>query len=283
MQNLTDTPLLSCHSLASLDITNMYSNILIGETKTILTDILRQELANPQTQREILKWYDVITRQNYFTHNKDVITQHDGLAVGAPSSGLIAEMFLQHTEHKHLPHIKHKHKIINYCRYVDDILIIFDSTHTNMQQILNDFNTLHPKLQFTAEMEKDHTLNYLDISIHKTPMDINTAIYRKPTFTDTIIPYTSNHPAHHKYATVRFLYNRLNTCGLKQAEYNQELNTLHNILLHNNVFLIRCHKPPTHNLKNPTEPCTTKKKWASFTYVGRETSYITNLFKKKQN
>jgi len=205
IQNLDDTPLLSCHSLASLDVTNMYSNIPIGETKTILTDTLRRELANPQAQQEILKWYDVITRQNYFTHNKDVITQYDGLPMGAPSSGLIAEMFLQHTEHKHLPHITHKHKIINDCRYVDDILIIFDSAHTNIQQILNDFNTLHPKLQCTAEMEKDHTLNYLDFSIHKTPTDINTAIYRKPTFTDAIIPYISNHPAHHKYATVRFL------------------------------------------------------------------------------
>jgi len=198
---------------------------------------------NLQAQQEILKWYDVITRQNYFTHNKDVITQYDGLAMGTPSSGLIAEVFIQHTEHKHLPHITHKHKIINYCRYVDNILIIFYSTHTNIQQILNDFNTLHPKLQFTAEMEKDHTLNYLDLSTHKTPTDVNTAIYRKPTFTDTIIPYTSNHPAHHKYATVRFLYNRLNSYGLKQAEYNQEPNTIYNIL-HNNAFPIRCHKTP---------------------------------------
>jgi len=121
--------------------------------------------------------------------------------MGAPSSGLIAEIFLQHTEQKHLPHITHKHKIINYCRYVGDILIIFDSTHTNIQQILNEFNTLHPKLHFTTEMEKDQSLNYLDVSIHRTPTDINTAIYRKPTFTDTIIPYTSNHPAHHKYAS----------------------------------------------------------------------------------
>ena len=30
------------------------------------------------------------------------------------------------------------------------------------------------------------------------------------------------------------------------------------------------------------EPRTTKKKWVAFTYVGRETSYITNLFKKTE-
>ena len=87
-----------------------------------------------------------------------------------------------------------KHKIINYFRYVDDILTIFDPNHSNIQAILADFNTLHPKLQFTAEAEKDNVINYLDVNIHRTPSGWKTAVYRKPTFTDTIIPYTSNHP-----------------------------------------------------------------------------------------
>jgi hypothetical protein len=103
----------------------------------------------------------------------------------------------------------HKHHIINYCRYVDDIFLIFDSNHTSIHNILKDFNALHPKIKFTAEVETNHSLNYLDIIIHKTLTNFNIAIYRKPTFTDTIIPYTSNHPAQHKYTAVRFLYNRL--------------------------------------------------------------------------
>jgi hypothetical protein len=39
---------------------------------------------------------------------------------------------------------------------VDDILVIFDSDHTNIQTILDDFNAVHPKLKFTAEMESQH-------------------------------------------------------------------------------------------------------------------------------
>jgi hypothetical protein len=263
-----------------LDIRNLYSNILVIETRTILTDILKYELVAPQTQQEILKWYDVITSQNYFTHKKDTVIQHDGLAMGTPSSELIAEIFLQHIQHTHLTHLTHKHKIINYCRHVDDILLIFDSNHTNIQKILNDFNTLHPKLQFTAEAERDHTLNYFNISIHRTPTNIKTAVYRKPTFTDTIIPYTSNHPTHHKYAAVRFLYNRLNSYNLQQKEYRHELNIIHNIL-HNNAFPIKPH-PPTHNTTKPTALRTNKQKWTTFTYVGEETSYITNVFRKTE-
>jgi hypothetical protein len=85
--------------------------------------------------------------------------------MGAPSCGLIAEIFLQYLEHSHLTHVAHKRHIINYCRYVDGIFLIFDSNNTNIQNILRDFNTLHPKLQSAAETEQDHDLNYLDIII----------------------------------------------------------------------------------------------------------------------
>jgi hypothetical protein len=56
-----------------------------------------------------------------------------------------------------------------------------------------------------AEIEKDNTINYLDVSIQKTPHKLITSIYRKPTFTDSIIPYTSNHSAQHIYVAVKFL------------------------------------------------------------------------------
>jgi len=60
------------------------------------------------------------------------------------------------------------HNIIVYFRYVDDILLIFDSNHTDIPTILNDFNTIHPILNFTAEIETD---NNLDVTIHRTPTD----------------------------------------------------------------------------------------------------------------
>jgi hypothetical protein len=42
-------------------------------------------------------WYEFITRQNYFIHKQDIISHHDGLAMSAASSRLIAEFILQHT------------------------------------------------------------------------------------------------------------------------------------------------------------------------------------------
>ena len=162
--------------------------------------------------------------------------------MAAPTFGIIAEFFLQLLEDTHLTHLSKKHNIAAYFRYVDDILLIYDSHHTDINNIQNDFNKIHPNIKFTAETESDNRINFLDITIHRTPTNWMISIHRKPTFTDTIIPYTSNHPAQHKYAAVRFLYNRLNTYHLKDDKYKED--TIHDILS-NNGFPVHTHKPPT--------------------------------------
>jgi hypothetical protein len=42
LNDLENTPMLPYHKLASLDITNLYTNIPVKETKKILTNILTQ-------------------------------------------------------------------------------------------------------------------------------------------------------------------------------------------------------------------------------------------------
>jgi hypothetical protein len=166
----------------------MYYNIPIKETKQILDDILTHNSIDPQAKNEILNWYEIITKQNYFMNNNNIVLQEDGLAMGAPSSSIISEIFLQHLQQTKLPPIAKKLKLINYFRYVDGILIISDTLHMDINTILNDFNSIHPNTQFTDEMEQDNRINYLDITIHRNRTHINISIFRKPTHTDTLIP-----------------------------------------------------------------------------------------------
>ena len=52
----------------------------------------------------------------------------------------------------HIPLLSDKHKIARYFRYGDDTLITYDTNHSDIHNILDDFNTIHPKLKFTAEL-----------------------------------------------------------------------------------------------------------------------------------
>jgi hypothetical protein len=118
------------------------------ETKHILDKILGNSLIDPEDRKEPLIWYDFITKQNYFFHNNQILIQKDGIAMGIPLSSIFSEVFLQNLEHIHIPLLTEKHKLINYFRYVDDIIKVFDTSHTNMQSILNEFYTIHPNMKF---------------------------------------------------------------------------------------------------------------------------------------
>jgi hypothetical protein len=76
----------------------MYSNIPVTEKKQILNNILICNSIDPDTKNEILNLYEAITKQNYFTNNGNIVLQEDGLAMSAPSSSIISELFLQHLE-----------------------------------------------------------------------------------------------------------------------------------------------------------------------------------------
>ena len=164
---------------------------------------MRKTYPSHKTRDELISWYDTITKQYYFANKKKIMIQNEGLAMGAPTAGLIAEFILHNLENTHLAHLTEKRKITEYFRYVEAILPIYIPDHTNTQDKTDDFNSLHSNITFTDELETNNKLNYLHISIHRTPTGWETSINRKHTFIETIIPYSSNHPAQHKYADHR--------------------------------------------------------------------------------
>jgi hypothetical protein len=81
-----------------------------------------------------------------------------------------------------------------------------------------------------------------------------------------------------------FIYNRLNTYDLQEDEYKREENIIHNIIhniMHNTSFQIHPQKPPYHKPgKQQLITQTPRHKWATFTYIGKETTFITNIFRR---
>ena len=44
----------------------------------------------------------IILKQNYFEFNEKYYLQHDGLAMGSPLSGLLADLYINYFENKYL-------------------------------------------------------------------------------------------------------------------------------------------------------------------------------------
>jgi hypothetical protein len=91
------------------------------------------------------------------------------------------------------------------ARYVDDVLIIQDSNKTTAQDILIAHNNMHPSIKYNLEVEHEGSINFLDLKIHRLSDEISIGVYRKPTFTDVMIPAQSNHPMQHKISGFKYV------------------------------------------------------------------------------
>jgi len=69
------TPILPQFALASLDITNLYTNFIVIQTREIIAKALENNIPNPQTHDEVTNWYDIVTKQNYFSNNGKIVIQ----------------------------------------------------------------------------------------------------------------------------------------------------------------------------------------------------------------
>jgi predicted transcriptional regulator len=88
--------------------------------------------------------------------------------MGASTFPILAEMYLQFTECNNIHEVLTKYKITGYVIYVDDVLLIHDEELTHVNLTLQEFNNIHPKLQFTIEKEQNNKINFLDVTIQRT-------------------------------------------------------------------------------------------------------------------
>lgn len=84
---------------------------------------------------EIKNLLNIILEQNYIEHNGKWYKQNDGLAVGAPTLAVVAETCIQHFKHTIIVDILKKLQIIDCHRYVENILITYNTHITNINTI----------------------------------------------------------------------------------------------------------------------------------------------------
>ena len=74
-----------------------------------------------------------------------------------------------------------------YVRYVDDILIILDTTKINSHTINTYINNTHNNIKLNPTYEEHNSIEFLDSTILRKQTKLEIDIYRKPTTKDTKI------------------------------------------------------------------------------------------------
>ncbi len=125
------------------------------------------------------------------------------------------------------------------AKYVDDLLYIIDEDE--VEYMLTLFNSYDPHMQFTCEYESNGKLPFLDVELLRMENgDIRTKWYRKPSSSDTILNYRSQHTLKQKLNVANGLIKRV--CTLTAVHPPVEnLPLIRGILMKNNypLFIIR--------------------------------------------
>jgi hypothetical protein len=101
--------------------------------------------------------------------------------------------------------------IVLYTRYVDDILIIYDTNKIQPELLHTHMSQIHTSIKLNPTQEDNRSIQFLDLTIHRKTPHLKTDIYRKPTTTDTTINFLSNHPIEHKTAALRYHITRMHS------------------------------------------------------------------------
>jgi len=123
--------------------------------------------------------------------------------------------------------------VILWKRYVDDIFCIWNGTERQLNSFLTLLNSFNKQIQFTIEIGTNCSLYFLDLNISLINNKFNYNIYRKPTFTDTVIHNSSNHPPSHKHSAFHSMVHRLITILLSDINFAKELSTIKYIASNN--------------------------------------------------
>lgn len=195
--------------MVSFDVTSLYTNVPIKDTLLILKDLLNndQDLKSRTNipPEDVLEITEFLLTKTWFKFNNNFLSQTDGVAMGGPTSSVIAEIYMQAHESTALTTAACPPKV--WERHVDDVFLIIK------ERSLNDFfehvNNLHEKITFTIEKEKDACLPFLDTLIKRNhDRSLSIVVYRKPTHTDQYLNFHSNHQMSAKESVVSALFTR---------------------------------------------------------------------------
>ena len=177
-------------------------------------------------------------------------------------------------------------KIVFYKRYVDDTLVL--AKPSDIEYILNTFNTFHSQIQFTVDKFPDNDIHFLDIQI----LQNGTTVYRKPTHTGQYQHYSSYTPWSRKISWIRALVHRAHKICSNDELLKTELNNITSFMSWNGFSrklsrkLLTLFKPSTPNPCNTVtdnsliEPITVKI-WIYLPFLGKYGTKLTNSFIRK--
>ena len=128
-----------------------------------------------------------------------------------------------------------------YRRYVDDVIAVFNNENEACS-FLDYLNNRHANIEFTMECEEHKILNFLDVKLDISNVELKTSIHRKSTFSGLLTNYFSFTPMRYKIGMARCLLDRIYKINSTSLGFNCDVKKLFSILSRNAYPRDLCNK-----------------------------------------
>ena len=184
--------------LVTMDVSSLYTNIPQEEGTEIVCKAYEMfhNYDPPIPTHYLRDMLGLILTENSFEFNGKNYLQTHGVAMGTKTAVSFANIFMAEIETNLIQQNNTKPR--EWKRYIDDVFSLWDCTRNEVDRFIQQANTFHPTIKFTAEISENE-ITFLDTVVFKgerfiakSILDIKT--HYKPTETFQYTHFTSCHP-----------------------------------------------------------------------------------------
>ena len=162
------------------DVDNLYPSIPINEDYNVVAEVLNRSVTQTSPlfvyKELVLELLKVQLEHNCFEFNGVAYKQTKGVPMGKAWAPAVASLFMANWDANFLERLTNKPRM--FCRYIDDILLIFDNEFDAHLALLA-MNAVHPNIH-VSEYSIAQTGHFLDV---------NLAVVNNSTLNWSIMPF----------------------------------------------------------------------------------------------
>ena len=179
--------------LVSLDVTSLYTNIPHEDGIRACKEAWEERPVKDPPTEILVKLLTLILKCNNFVFKGKHYLQVQGTAMGTKMAPAYANIFMGRLEGQLLRSISLKP--FSWFRFIDDVDMKWTHGPENLEIFLQEANSFHPTIRFTAEVSNEEHV-FLDTKSRLVGNSIDVDLYTKPTDTHQYLLPSSCHPKH---------------------------------------------------------------------------------------
>ena len=199
----TIPPLTDKDILVTADVKSLYTNIPQNEGIDMISTHIDQHRHSlptyaPNTHEFKIILHHILTHSHFTFAHKHYI-QTFGTSIGCRMAPPYANIYM-YTHDQTI--INSPYNVSYYKRLIDDIFFIFTGTETELNELIDWTNGLHPTIKYKYVTSRT-TIDFLDMKIYVDgDRRLRTTIYRKDSDCSSYLHFHSNHPFHTKCSII---------------------------------------------------------------------------------